>query len=580
MKRLFSILLLTLLFSTAFTSGQTPLSPVANSDTLSSVWLYTEGIKKFMIDRDTTKARELFLRAIEKDSTYAPAYYQLATNNIYTSPKEAVMWAEHAWQQDTTNMWYGRSYGQALIMANQYAKAIDVFKRLCRMDDDPDSYRILAALYQQQNNPYMALSTLDSAEIRLGRIPLLSVMKRRLLVATHQFDKAITEAKKQVAETPFEIEHHIDLADLYGMAGKDSLALVEYDAAAKIDPTDINMLMSKSDFYNNRNDVVKVLEITEKLFASDKFPVKEKTDRFERYTSVMSFYQQYYPQIDNLARTLIIHHPMDEKAITLYARHLIATGELDRALELYKLHTLDTPPVKDFFLTIIDIESFKQRPDSVALYVNRALKHFPEETRLHLAKGNALGYSKKNKEAMQAYKESLKYADNDSLRSVVWGLIGDTYNRIAEESGEGKMAKKMMAKCYAAYDKGLNYDKNNILILNNYSYFLSLDGERLEHALDMSGRAIALDENNPTYIDTYAWILFKLGRLEEAKKNMQQALALDGRKSSELMVHYGDILAAMGQDFLAETYWRRALENGYDAEKIAERIMKLKEQNQ
>mgnify|MGYP002094605781 CR=1 FL=1 len=67
-------------------------------------------------------------------------------------------------------------------------------------------------------------------------------------------------------------------------------------------------------------------------------------------------------------------------------------------------------------------------------------------------------------------------------------------------------------------------------------------------------------------------MLFKLGRTAEAKKVMQQAIALDSQNSPELLVHYGDILHAMGEQFMAEVYWRKALEKGYDADRITRRM--------
>ena len=112
------------------------------------------------------------------------------------------------------------------------------------------------------------------------------------------------------------------------------------------------------------------------------------------------------------------------------------------------------------------------------------------------------------------------------------------------------------------------------------SYFLSLEGRDLNRALEMSGRAVELTDNNPTYLDTHAWVLFKLGRLDEAKRYLQQAVAFDGRKSPELLIHYGDVLAALGEKFMAETYWKKALENGYDPKEVELRIQRLKNPEQ
>ena len=95
----------------------------------------------------------------------------------------------------------------------------------------------------------------------------------------------------------------------------------------------------------------------------------------------------------------------------------------------------------------------------------------------------------------------------------------------------------------------------------------------MERALTMISRALALSQNNSTYLDTMAWVLYKLGRYDEAKKYMQQALSLDRHRSAELALHYGDILHALGEEFMAKTYWRKALERGADKEEIERRFL-------
>ena len=92
----------------------------------------------------------------------------------------------------------------------------------------------------------------------------------------------------------------------------------------------------------------------------------------------------------------------------------------------------------------------------------------------------------------------------------------------------------------------------------------------------MSARAIELQKSNSTFIDTYAWIRFKLGRYEEARTYMRQALSLDRTNSGTLALHYGDILFALGDKFMAETYWQRALNMGEDVGLIQLRLALLK----
>ncbi len=574
MKRFAAILCAVLLFTTAFAGGGAPEEERPRwADSLRSVYLYTEAIKQSAIYDNKERARELLYEVIATDSSFAPAFYELAAQRLMRTPEEASRLAQRAYQLDTSNKWYLIQYGQTLLLEDRYAEALPLYQRLFEIDKEPNNYRLLAALYDQLGQPYSAITVLDSAEVRFGRIPLLSRMKRQLLVTTNQTERAIKEAQQLVEEVPYEAENHSQLAELYGRNGQDSLALISFNKALEIDSLNLEALMSLSDFYNSRRNYREMLRTTRKLFAHKAMPIETKIRQFEICTSDIDFYRDNYFQIDDLASLLSIHHPTDPRVVKLYANHLIASGELERALEHYKLHAEDTPLQESYLLSIIDIESYLQRPDSVEHYVQRALELFPEKAELHMAGGNVLYRQKRYKAAIEAYQRSLEFAPSDSLRSVIWGQIGDVYHQqLDEELVRPSKAKKLRKQSYAAYEKALAYNPDNILVLNNWAYFLSLEEVSLEQALQMAGRVLELTDNNPTYMDTYAWVLFKLGRLEEARKIQQRAVALDGQKSLELLVHYGDILFAEGKRFMAETYWKRALDKGYDKTEIERRL--------
>ena len=164
MKRLTAITVLCVLFLSAFAAGKSPAGMPGYPDSLRSVWLYTEGIKQNAIARDTVRARVFFVEAIRNDSTFAPAYYEMAANGMYSTPDEAVDLARTAFRLDTANKWYHQFLGQALIYARRYDEALAVYRRL-RSDEpqNPDNYRILAALYEQAQQPFSAIATLGSS---------------------------------------------------------------------------------------------------------------------------------------------------------------------------------------------------------------------------------------------------------------------------------------------------------------------------------------------------------------------------------------------------------------------------------
>lgn len=591
MQRVVTILLLCLFFSCGFVKApQQSVTTIEAPDSTSALFLYTEGIKRNVIDRDTVQARALFLRAIERDSNYAPAHYEFAGSILYDEPERAIEHARKATQIDSTNRWYKQLYGQSLLVGERYSEALPVFEKLVQTERNPDFYRLLALLYDRDRRPFSAIAILDSAERQFGVNPYLGEIKRRLLLSTHQFDRALEEAQKVVETIPYEPQNHIALGEVYALMQKDSLSEASFRKAVEIDPENVLAWAALGEHYNRRGATKAYLNATYKLFTLKSVPISEKISMFRQLTANRRFYRDNYPQIDIIATTLHNNYPKDKGVTDLFANHLISSGKIDEALALYKAQTLDAEADLDSFLAVMEIESYLGQTDSVTLYLNRALKRYPDDATLYLRRGHIHQMAKELDSAQESYREAMKHADNDTLRSEIWGFIGDIYhqkavngNEIATEGAFGTRStdrneRKQMAKCYECYDKALALHADNSGVLNNYAYFLSLEERDLERALEMAERATTLMANNPTFLDTRAWVLHKLGRNDEAKRIMRQAISLDTANSADLQLHYGDILAALGEKFMAEVYWRKALDNGYDKASVEQRLQRLKQQ--
>lgn len=123
-----------------------------------------------------------------------------------------------------------------------------------------------------------------------------------------------------------------------------------------------------------------------------------------------------------------------------------------------------------------------------------------------------------------------------------WSIIGD----LKHSQGFSKTA-------YQAYENALAVDPNYAPVLNNYAYFLCLEGKKLRKAEKMSAITIRDNPDNATYLDTYAWILHLLKRDAEAKPYLKHAMIFGGRDSKDVLQHYADILRALG-DELADYY--------------------------
>ena len=119
--------------------------------------------------------------------------------------------------------------------------------------------------------------------------------------------------------------------------------------------------------------------------------------------------------------------------------------------------------------------------------------------------------------------------------------------------------KDRKQEAYAAYDSCLQWKPDNIACMNNYAYFLSLDEDSLDKAEEMSYKTIKAEPKNPTYLDTYAWVLFVQKRYAEAKVYIEQALKYDSVDvSADVLEHAGDIYAHNNDMEKALEYWKQA----------------------
>jgi tetratricopeptide (TPR) repeat protein len=84
----------------------------------------------------------------------------------------------------------------------------------------------------------------------------------------------------------------------------------------------------------------------------------------------------------------------------------------------------------------------------------------------------------------------------------------------------------------------------------------------LDQAEAMSRKANDLSPNTATYIDTYAWVLFKKGKYAEARTWQEKAIAQSGPGEGVLMEHLGDILFKLGDNAGAVDQWRKAKDAG------------------
>lgn len=145
--------------------------------------------------------------------------------------------------------------------------------------------------------------------------------------------------------------------------------------------------------------------------------------------------------------------------------------------------------------------------------------------------------------------------------------MGDAYHEMGDAP-----------KAYKAYDKALKINPDYVYVLNNYAYYLSVEGKKLKKAYTMSKKTIEAEPDNATYLDTFGWILYLQGKALEAKPFFKHAMLYGGKDSAVIMDHYAEVLYALKEYDLAFVYWNMALQkNGGKIPDLEDRVRIRKE---
>lgn len=557
-------------------------------DTTSQHYRYVEALKALHIHHDTTAGHNI-LREIGEE--YAPAQYSLSQSLMRHDREKALYHAENAYRSDSNSRWFLRSYAEALLYNNRREEAATVQKRLVELEPNKvENYYLLAWIYSQTGRNSEGIEVINAAETRFGRIEALSDMKLYMLYADGQMLLAEAEARLIYEEDPENEANMARLAEIYLANKKDSLVEQLYIDALRRDSLSIKRQVRLGQYYLEKNRISDYLGVMNMMVANSEWSFDTKYNAIMRLVEDRDVYAANVFELAQIILTLYKQYPDRSEALDLLGSHYIFMGDVESCLKLYKRHLADEPPHEEYYLAIIDIHDYLQQPDSSRYYTREALKRFPLSPTLYLHRGASQQQEGNLTGCVESFTQAEKYAQNDTLRGEILGYIGDIYHSMRERrealdrAGIRRdtarypiklSARKAKERCYFYYEKALLCYYDNPAVLNNYAYFLSLEGEQLERGEQMAARAVELQRNSSN-LDTYAWILHLQGKHSEAQQYMRQALSLDKDESPDLQMHYGDILYALKSYAMAKTYWQRALQYGADAEAVEFRLGLLK----
>lgn len=520
--------------------------------------------KKYEITENSKKAEELLRQYIDRYPSDPVGYFELSS--ILTDNKnmdEAKKYAQKALSLDPNNLWYQQYMAELYKQNGEYKEAINLYEKIVAAHpENLDNYYQLAALYLMSEKYLEAIAVYDKIADKAGISEDISVQKEKIFLHLNDNKRAQAELEKLVDSDPQNTKYLSILAEFFMSNGMPEKAADIYKKIREMDPGNPYIHMSLADYYRKTGVKEKALEELKLGFANPNLDIDTKVNILLSFYSVNQLYSDFKDEAISLAKILIDTHPNEPKAHSMYGDLLMQDKQYGEARdEFLKVITLDSSKYV-VWEQVLRLDLQLEKYDHLLAYGKKTMELFPEQPIPYLFSGMADYQLKNFEDAVKEFKRGLKLVvENDELVSQFYMYLGDTYH-----------ALKNPDESDTAYEKAILAKDNNSYALNNYSYYLSLRSKDLDKAEKMAKKAVSIEPQNSSFEDTYGWVLYKLGRYEEAKTWILKALEDKQGVSAEVLEHYGDVLYKLGEPEKAVENWIKAKNKGKGSEFLEKKI--------
>ncbi|MBQ7419173.1 MAG: tetratricopeptide repeat protein [Prevotella sp.] len=508
-------------------------------------------------------AFDLLKHCVEIDSTKSEAYYYLA--QYYSALKQkasAIAYIEKAVALEPDNTTYQETLANAYINMRQYDKAASVLEHLYDSHRDRDDVLgLLVQLYEEQHDYEAAIKALAKLEILEGRSERLSYAKSNFYTQLGDKKAAIAEMKLLADQYPNDQNYRALYANTLFVNGQKKKALEIYQEILRIEPENRNALMALLAYEKDEGDPDKAAALTEKVLLSKNITSQDRVLLMRQEIGQSEQEGGDSTRVLELFRRMLEQPQMDADVAILCATYMNLKKMPNDTISSVLEQVLKVAP--DHAAARLQLVSYAWQADDMPRIIalcQDARQYNPDEMAFYYYQGIAYYKQEELDLALNAFQNGISVISQQSDPDIVsdfYAVMGDILHQ-----------KGLDQEAYAAYDSCLQWKDDNYGCLNNYAYYLSEKGVSLDKAEQMSYRAIKAEPKNATYLDTYAWILFKQERFAEAKIYIDQTLQCDSDSSAVLLEHAGDIYYHVGEKDRAVALWQQALEKSSDKSEI------------
>jgi tetratricopeptide (TPR) repeat protein len=536
-------------------------------------YIFIEAEKLFML-KNYSQSTELLNRCIVLAPDNDVVYYKLAQiNNTTEQYSRAAEYIAKAISLNKKNKYYYLLAVDIYSNTGDLQKAADSYVTLIQEVPNTNTYLFnLAALYIFLKDYDQALVTYEKAEQAFGLTPEISSQRQKIYLQQNKLDEAINEGKRLIVKFPDMPLYVLQLVEILSSNDRLLEAKEALDALLLRNPEFSAARIQIANIYWKEHNIEGFKKELELAFSDPDLALSFKISTLMKYMVYLPN-QPLQDLIPKLADELILQHSEESDAYLIVGdvysgfveKNLFPPKEVEdaklKASSAYAKYVALDPSNFSVWQNLLNLELQLNLQNSLATHAEQALELFPNQAWVYLVNG-IVQQNKKNIEAAANFLEmgSQRAKSNKPLLLLIYSYLGDVYNEL-----------KDYEKSDEAYDAVLGLDPLNYTVLNNYSYYLSLRGEKLDQAKKMSTTLIRNNPDNNTYLDTYAWVHYTMSDYAEANRIFKKIIN-SGVDEGVYYDHYGDTLYKLGKVDEAINQWIKARELDKSIENIDEKI--------
>ena len=547
-----------------------PVPSLSHNDSLRFKMYYYEGVRQ-QVDGNYAAAYDLFRHCLGINPNAAEAYFMLSSyEGVLHGDSAALVYVKKASELSPGNNAYLERLATGYLMTSDVDEAVKAYEKLAANSPErADVLNILVQLYGQQQDYDRMLDVLQRMEALEGDSEDLTLAKMRAYSLQGKKQEEFEALKAMSDKHPNDLNYRVMTGNWLLQNGKPDEAYAEYLGVLAVDPENLMAKMSMIDYYRTSGQPLRADSLQEALLVNPKTPVENKVSLMRQVVADSEDTGGDSTEVLNIFGKILSQPQETSDIAEMYAAYMtlkrMPQDTISKALENVLAISPDNSAARFQLLQIVWSE---QDYDRVVELSRQGLDYNPDEMVFYYFLGLAYIQKDDDDSALDVFRRGVSQIDDQSSPALVsdfYSIMGD----ILHDKGYADEA-------YAAYDSCLQWKDDNLGCLNNYAYYLSVEGKQLEKAAQMSYRTVQAEPDNSTFLDTYAWILFRQKKYADALQYIDMAVDNDTTGSAVIIEHAGDIHAVNGDIEGALKYWNEALEAGSANGKAIRRKIKEK----